>query len=201
MWLGLTRMLFRHRVGWPQWPVVVLSVCLSSGCVVMFAGLAGKQLPIREKPPRRQFALWSLWRIFLVLVVAAGLRHVDPTMCADSPSTARCALYDQSFATSYGSALFLGGLLACVLALVSRRRERLRVLGISRWRSVGWCFAAAVTPPFTVIAAVNRPWLRDTLVTSAILVGLRSVFRVLSPELTGQSFDDLLTSGRDAFDH
>jgi hypothetical protein len=138
--------------------------------------------------------------MFMVLVVAAAIRHIDPSECAKSKSSATCALHDESFATTYGIALVIGGLLACAVALLSRRPNDRGDPHMNRWRSVGWSLAAAIVVPFTVISAASRPWLRDTLVTTVIVLGIRSVVRVLAPELTGRTFDELVAGGRDAFD-
>lgn len=136
----------------------------------------------------------------MALAVALNLRHLDASLCSAASSTTSCALHDGAFAATYGLALVIGGVLSCIVAIFSRRPDSNGRAYMGRVRSMSWSFAAGWAAPLTVIAALNRPWLRDALVTTVIFLGIRSVLRVLAPELTGRTFDEVLASGREAFD-
>jgi len=109
-------------------------------------------------------------------------------------------MYDESAAVSYGFAFLLGGMLAGILALTTRRAKAAGGAHMGRWRSTGWAAIALVSIPFCVSLAAQHPWVRDTLVAAVVFVGLRSVLRVLSVELTGFTFDDLVLSWRKEID-
>lgn len=200
VWVGAVRLLHRHRLGWPAWPVTLAAGGIATVAVGVLAASTYKAVPSLPKPPRRHFAVWAAVRLFVTAVMALYVRQLDPTACATSNSSTRCALYDTSAAVSFGFAFLLGGLLASIVALTTRRTAAAGSPHMGRWRSTGWSAAAAISIPMTVALAAQHPWVRDTIVAVVVFLGLRSVLRVLSLELTGLRFDDLVVSWREVLD-